>query len=352
MNIKFISSILFVEDIKISRQFYEGVLGQTVDIDFGVNVSYTSGFSLWQRDHAWGVIFGAKQPGSNPACQPEVELGFETAHIDEAIRCLDAAGVKYEHPLIEQPWGQRTVRFYDPDQHLIELGELMSVVIARFLSQGLSIEQAAQRTGMPLEIVRQTAADPYTYCPTYQTARFAFRMVRHADAQDLLDCYSDPASAPLFNSDNCTSNFIYHTLDEMHACIQFWLNDYERRLYVRFSILAGLSEEAVDCREAVDCLKAIGTIEFFAKPGEFDGFGRVGLLRLDLASRYETQDHIAEIVQLVENQFYDLFQVDSIITKAVPEAAARIHALESAGYRALPANTIVPYADYYARVKL
>jgi [ribosomal protein S5]-alanine N-acetyltransferase len=180
----------------------------------------------------------------------------------------------------------------------------------------------------------------YVHCPAFETAQFIFRMVRMDDAQNLLDCYSDPSAAPLFNSDNCTSNFIYKTLEEMRTCIQFWLDDYARQAYIRLSILDRNS------------MKAVGTIEFFARPGEYAGFGRVGLLRLDLASGYETQTRIAEILQLVEKNFYGPFQVNSIITKAVPAAAARIRALESVGYRALPAKTIVPYADYYAQVKL
>ena len=187
--------------------------------------------------------------------------------------------------------------------------------------------------------MQQHLENPYITCPTFETDQFAFRMVRSEDAQDLLECYSDPLSAKIFNSDKCTSDFVYHTLDEMQNCIRFWLEDYERAAYIRLSIL--------DKARA----KAVGTIEFFAKPGSFEGFGRVGLLRLDLASRYENLDDIAEILRMVEDHFYSLFDVDSIITKAVPEAKERIRALETTGYRALPGSRIVPYNDYYGKVK-
>jgi catechol 2,3-dioxygenase-like lactoylglutathione lyase family enzyme len=158
MQFKFLSATLFVNDIKTSRQFYEEVLGQKVDMDFGLSLSYVGGFALWQREHAMQVIFDKKTPGVTPGGQPELELGFETDDLDAAIRRLDAAGVKYEHPLVEQPWGQRVVRFYDPDQHLIELGEPMTVVVSRLLSQGQSIQQVAEQTAMPLELVQQIAA--------------------------------------------------------------------------------------------------------------------------------------------------------------------------------------------------
>ena len=42
--------------------------------------------------------------------------------------------------------------------HIIEVGEPMSVVVSRLLGQGMSVEQAAERTGMPVEAVQQIAA--------------------------------------------------------------------------------------------------------------------------------------------------------------------------------------------------
>jgi hypothetical protein len=48
-------------------------------------------------------------------------------------------------------------RVYDPDGHIVEIGEPMPVVIHRFLAQGMSAEEAAERTSMPLEIVQKIA---------------------------------------------------------------------------------------------------------------------------------------------------------------------------------------------------
>jgi len=57
--------------------------------------------------------------------------------------------------------------------------------------------------------------DVYKDCPQYDAGRFLLRLVTMDDAPDLLCCYGDPKAAPLFNSDNCTSDFIYRTLREM-----------------------------------------------------------------------------------------------------------------------------------------
>ena len=45
----------------------------------------------------------------------------------------------------EHSWGQRVVRFYDPDGHLIEVGESMRQVVHRFLAQGLTVAEVALR---------------------------------------------------------------------------------------------------------------------------------------------------------------------------------------------------------------
>ncbi|MBN1811577.1 MAG: VOC family protein [Anaerolineae bacterium] len=146
-----------VKDVGVSRQFYEGVLGQEVDLDFGPNVSFAGGlFSIWQVDHAHEIMFG--NPLSEVG-QGEMELYFETDDLDEVMQRLADAQVEFVHPLREQPWGQRVVRAYDPDGHIVEAGEPMPVFVARFLNQGMSVEQAAERTGIPVEIVRQIAAN-------------------------------------------------------------------------------------------------------------------------------------------------------------------------------------------------
>ena len=59
--------------------------------------------------------------------------------------------VRLVHPIREHSWGQRALRLYDPDGHVIEVGEPMSAVVRRFLSQGLTLEETARRMDVPLE---------------------------------------------------------------------------------------------------------------------------------------------------------------------------------------------------------
>ena len=55
------------------------------------------------------------------------------------------AGIEYVHPVYEHRWGQRVVRFYDPDFHIMEVGEDLKTVCRRFLDSGLILEETARR---------------------------------------------------------------------------------------------------------------------------------------------------------------------------------------------------------------
>ena len=47
------------------------------------------------------------------------------------------------------------IRFNDPDRHIIEVGESLEFVCGRFLYQGMSVEETAERTMLPIEFVKQ-----------------------------------------------------------------------------------------------------------------------------------------------------------------------------------------------------
>ena len=67
---------------------------------------------------------------------------------------LRNCNVQYVHPVKEHAWGQRVVRFYDPDRHIIEVGENMKTVCKRFIDSGMTPEQTAERMDVPIEYVR------------------------------------------------------------------------------------------------------------------------------------------------------------------------------------------------------
>lgn len=183
------------------------------------------------------------------------------------------------------------------------------------------------------------STSPYQVCPVFESDHLIYRLVQEDDAKDLLACYSDPASILLFNSDNCHNDFNFQTLEEMSKCIRFWLDEYEQQGYVRFSLVEKTSD------------KAVGTIEFFAREGSVEGLGEVGILRLDLVSRLETEAFITEILTMVNDELYDCFGVHTVITKAIPRADQRVIALMNRGYQKIDNSSILPFDDYYFRAR-
>jgi catechol 2,3-dioxygenase-like lactoylglutathione lyase family enzyme len=158
MEIKFVSAVIMVKDIPASRRFYEDLLGQKVTMDHGPNVAFEGGLAIWEKAHANQIIFNRPAPSAAPSDDHAMEIYFETESLDEIRAKLLANQIKLAHDLVEQPWGQRVLRVYDPDANIVEVGEPMSAVIIRYLKSGLSVEEVVQKTFMPAEIIQQIAA--------------------------------------------------------------------------------------------------------------------------------------------------------------------------------------------------
>ncbi|MNI75043.1 hypothetical protein D3C73_1311670 [compost metagenome] len=74
-----------------------------------------------------------------------------------------------------------------------------------------------------------------------------------------------------------------------------------------------------------------------------------GILRLDLKSGYEREAVLCEILELAESRFGEYFAFSSILTKAVPQAAARISVLHRLGYQRIEQSSDLPYNFYYIK---
>ena len=53
--------------------------------------------------------------------------------------------------MIEHSWGQRVIRFYDLDGHIIEVGEDMKMVIKRFLASGMTMEEISAKMDVSIQ---------------------------------------------------------------------------------------------------------------------------------------------------------------------------------------------------------
>ena len=146
---KYTSTLITVSDIEKSKQFYHDVLGMNVVADFGANVTLDGGLVMQTLDTWKSFIRTDKVVLPNNAG----ELYFEEEDMDAFCEHLKRFDICYVHPLFEHRWGQRVVRFYDPDRHIIEVGEKLDAVILRFMEQGLSAEETAIRMDIAVDYV-------------------------------------------------------------------------------------------------------------------------------------------------------------------------------------------------------
>lgn len=143
-----LKNILFVvNDIEVSKAFYKELFGLKVVTDFGENVILTEGLVL-QEKKLWESFI--KKEVSVGGC--DAELYFEENDIDAFLQKLKKSRfqIEYVNECMEHDWGQRVIRIYDPDKHMIEIGESLEYVARRFLKQGMSVEQTAAKTQLPL----------------------------------------------------------------------------------------------------------------------------------------------------------------------------------------------------------
>ncbi|MDE4908417.1 VOC family protein [Methanogenium marinum] len=151
----FHSTVLFVQDVEISKKFYTEVMGEEIELDLGKNIGFKSALAIWDGNYGRNVIFGDENAGDGDfSSKRMIELYYETEDMEKTFENLNTAGVEFVHGVTAQPWCQLTVRFLDPDGHMIEVGERMDVCVKRLASSGMSADEIATSTTMPPEIVK------------------------------------------------------------------------------------------------------------------------------------------------------------------------------------------------------
>jgi catechol 2,3-dioxygenase-like lactoylglutathione lyase family enzyme len=139
---------IVVSDINTSRQFYEDLFRLEVIEDYGTNIAFNCGISL-QQDFDWMLDI---PDGTISKESKSMELYFEEDDFNAFLEKLSTfPDIRYFGDGVkEQNWGQRTVRFYDPDSNIIEVGENLKEVAERFLASGMTLEETSKRMDISL----------------------------------------------------------------------------------------------------------------------------------------------------------------------------------------------------------
>ncbi len=132
-----------VKDITLSKKFYQDLFGLEIFQDYGINISFVGGLFL-QQEFDWLLNIPKEsvlQKSHN------MELYFEEDKFDDFLAKLEQRNdIRYIGNGVKTAgWGQRSIRFYDPDYHIIEVGEDMKMVVKRFLDSGMSMEETSKR---------------------------------------------------------------------------------------------------------------------------------------------------------------------------------------------------------------
>jgi hypothetical protein len=121
--------------------------------DFGRNVVFEGGLSIWQRNYALNLIFQGKTEEINVGGN-NFEVYFETEDLKNLYNRLVNEKVEIIHSVIEHSWGQRGFRVRDPDGHIVEVSESMESVVRRLNNQGLSLEEITKKSMMPMDFIK------------------------------------------------------------------------------------------------------------------------------------------------------------------------------------------------------
>ena len=118
-TMKFKGTLIVVKDCKKALKFYQDMFGFELIRDHDGNMELSGNLYL-QEEKYWERFTGRRViPQSN-----HTELYFEEPEIDSFAEKLERLypDTEYVNRLMTHSWGQRVVRFYDPDGNLIEAG--------------------------------------------------------------------------------------------------------------------------------------------------------------------------------------------------------------------------------------
>lgn len=162
MKLKNCTPVLFVKDAVKSRDFYVSVLGMTETMNNAdLNFAFKEGLAIWQilPENKIPQKLGMDRV-TDSSTAPRFELGFETESLEDVYENLKNHDVQFLHEMNEEAWGQRTIRFYDPDGHLIEVGEALEVFLRRVWEEsGRDWAIASERVYTSVETLKKVLGE-------------------------------------------------------------------------------------------------------------------------------------------------------------------------------------------------
>ncbi|MCL2753610.1 MAG: glyoxalase/bleomycin resistance/dioxygenase family protein [Defluviitaleaceae bacterium] len=164
-KIKFKGLLLTVKDVQKSKKFYEDVLEQELLTEYGGWAEFANGISLAPKnEYIEYVNKEIAQMGGSPIISADrpnnFQVYFEVENLQHYVDKIKRAdGITIIHDIVRAPHGQDTFRFYDFDNHIVEVSENLQDVFDRLVSEGKSLEDIAKLWEEDIENVKKHFVD-------------------------------------------------------------------------------------------------------------------------------------------------------------------------------------------------
>lgn len=121
MGIRFRNGIALVQDIAESKHFYVDILGLTIKREFDTYIQFEGDFAIHDAKLFYGYINKPYQ--GEKMGHDNVDFYFTTSDLEEALQKLKDGKVTFIHEIHQCEWGEKVIRVYDPDGHIVEIGD-------------------------------------------------------------------------------------------------------------------------------------------------------------------------------------------------------------------------------------
>jgi catechol 2,3-dioxygenase-like lactoylglutathione lyase family enzyme len=166
-KIKWMGTLLVVSDLEKSKAFYQDIMEQELEMDTPQMVSFgvypSAQLSLISADYYEQVSEDrwADVKMKTAAKTNNFQLYFEVNDLECYTAKIKATqGIELIYDIGdnfagEHSFGQRGIRFYDFDGHLVEVAESLPFLAKRLVKQGLTLEEIAKQFGDSVEQIEE-----------------------------------------------------------------------------------------------------------------------------------------------------------------------------------------------------
>ncbi|MCY7533651.1 VOC family protein [Bacillus altitudinis] len=120
-------TILYVNDVEASIQFYHHILGFPIKLRVESYVEFDTGEVTLSINSRQDVKEALGLPVSEAVSSSQTfEIGFVVDDVNETIASLKEKGVPVIKEPAKKPWGQTVSYVSDPDGHFIEICDAVS----------------------------------------------------------------------------------------------------------------------------------------------------------------------------------------------------------------------------------